>query len=75
MTQNEHVYAICCRLEVPGDVISDKMYRLSRAMLCSLSKLLSLLGLVSEIFQKKILFAAETDIDDSIEGKRIRVSL
>ena len=23
MTQNKHVYAICCRLEVAGDVISD----------------------------------------------------
>ena len=22
MTQNEHVYAICCRVEVAGDVIS-----------------------------------------------------
>ena len=24
MTQNEHVYAICCRLEVGGDVISGE---------------------------------------------------
>ena len=24
MTQNEHVYAICCRLEVAGEVISSK---------------------------------------------------
>ena len=24
MTQNEHVYAICCRLEVAGDVISSE---------------------------------------------------
>ena len=24
MTQNEHVYAICCRLEVAGDVISGE---------------------------------------------------
>ena len=24
MTQNEHVYAICCRAEVDGDVISGE---------------------------------------------------
>ena len=24
MTQNEHVYTICCRLEVAGDVISGE---------------------------------------------------
>ena len=24
MTQNEHIYAICCRLEVVGDVISGE---------------------------------------------------
>ena len=24
MTQNEHVYVICCRQEVAGDVISDE---------------------------------------------------
>ena len=25
LTQNEHVYAICCRVEVAGDVISCEM--------------------------------------------------
>ena len=27
MTQNEHVYAICCRQEVPGDVISGRVVK------------------------------------------------
>ena len=27
MTKNEHVYAICCRMEVAGDVISSENVR------------------------------------------------
>ena len=27
MTKNEHVYAICCRLEVDDDVVSGKKYK------------------------------------------------
>ena len=36
MTQDEHVYAICCRPEVPGDVMSSENVNTmeSYAVLC-----------------------------------------
>ena len=43
MTQNEHVYAICCRPEGADDVISSENLNTKRAMI---QEILKLLGLV-----------------------------
>ena len=50
MTQNEHVYAICCLLEVDGEVISSETVKTIEDYLVLNFKLLALV--VSEIFQK-----------------------
>ena len=71
MTKNEHVYAICCRLEVDGDVISGENvntiegYAVLNIEVASVSSFRDIL--------KKHFVAA--DIDDSIWRKRICVSL
>ena len=66
MTQNEHVYAICCRLEVAGDVISGENVNIEDYAVL----------VVSEILKKIISWwAMAVDINDSIKRKRIRTSL
>ena len=74
MTQNEHVYAICCRPEVAGDVISGEnvwtiegyaVLNFEVAIFCTFWDI-----------KKNILWRRRgSDIDDSIKWKRIRVSL
>ena len=78
MTQNEHVCVICCRSEAAGDVIYGENVNTIECDVCYILKFLTLV--VSKIFEN-IHFVtaeaapAETDIDDSIKRKRIRVSL
>ena len=80
MTQNEHVYAICCRPKVVGDIISGENVR---TLDCYplLNFEVARFNSFRDI-QKKSHFltaasdaAAEADIDDSIRQNRVRVSL
>ena len=51
MTQNEHVYAICCQLEVDDDVTSGQNINTVQGYV--VVKILKVLALIlSEIFQK-----------------------
>ena len=72
MTQNEHVYTICCRSEAASDVISgwkvvtDPGYIVVNFAVASSSGFWDI---------KKNYFVTAADIDDRIKWKRIRVSL
>ena len=79
MTENEHVYAICCRPEVAGDVIPGKNVK---TIECYAVLDFEVASFSSSRDIKKIHFvtAAEAvsevaDIDDSIKRKRILVLL
>ena len=77
MTQNEHVYAFCCRLEVAGDVISGENVRTNEGY-AVLNFEVASFSSVRDIQKNHFVTAAvqaEADIDDSIKRKRIRVSL
>ena len=51
MTQNEHVYAICCRLEVDDDVISSRNIKTIQGyVVANLENQIALV--LPEIFQK-----------------------
>ena len=50
MTQNEHVYANFCRLEVDDDVISGRNIKTSQGSCWYILKVLALV--LSEMFQK-----------------------
>ena len=71
MTQNAHVYAICCRPEVAGDVISGENVQ-------TVDCYVVLTLLTSEILKNHFVTAMQTaaaNIDYSIKRKSIRVSL
>ena len=51
MTQNEHVYAICCRQEVASDVVFGRNVKAIEGYAAYIFKWLSLV--VSEIIQNK----------------------
>ena len=74
MTQNEHVYAICCRPEVVCDVTSDgnvktlEGYAMLNFQVASFSSF-------RDIQKNNFVTAVAADIDDSIKRKRIRISL
>ena len=77
MTQNEHVYVICCRPEVTDDVISGGNVTTIEGY-----AVLNFEGaalVISEILKINHFVtseeATEADIDDSIKRKRFRVSL
>ena len=70
MTQNGHVYAICCRPEVDCDVISWLHvvgYVVANSEVASSSSF-------RDSVLKKNHFATEADIDNGTKRKRIRVS-
>ena len=71
MTQNEHVYGICCRAEGACDVISGENVKTIDGHVVLNFKLITLL--VSEIFKKNHFVTAEAaaDVDDSIKRNRI----
>ena len=64
MTQSEHVYGICCRLEIGGDVISGEDVKTIEAYAVLNFKVAS-----SNSFQdiKKNFVTVEADIDDNIK--------
>ena len=70
--QNEHVYAISCRPEVAGDVISGENVKTIAGYTVLNSKLLA--SVVSKIFKKKHFVTAAADVDDNIKQKPNRAS-
>ena len=70
MTQNEHVYAICCRLEVSGDVISGDNVKTIKGY-AVLDFEVARSNSFRDIKKKHFVTAAEADIDDSIKQKRV----
>ena len=74
MTQNEHVFAICCRPEVAGDVIyGGSVKTIERYPLLKFE--VASYGSFRDIQTNHFVTEAEADIDDSIKRKRIHVSL
>ena len=73
MTPNKHVYAICCRLEVAGNIVSGKNvktvenYAVLHFEVASFSSF-------EDIKSHFMTTAAEADIDNRIKRKCIRVS-
>ena len=65
MTQNEDVYAICCRPEVAGDVISGENVRTIEGYAV----------LNFEVASFSSFMEAETDINNSIGQKQICASI
>ena len=67
-TQNEHVYAICCRPEAAGDANSGANVKTIEAVRCYVFKLLALV--ISELLKNHFVtaMAAAADIDDSIKN-------
>ena len=76
MTQNEHAYAICCRLEAAGDVISFKNVTTSKRY-ALLNFEVANWSTVRDIKENHFATAeaAAAVIDDGTNRKRIRVSL
>ena len=79
MTQNLHVYAICCRPEVGGEVISGGKIRTIEGY-AVLNFEVAIFSSFRDIQNKSFFVTAaaaagEADIDDGIKRKRIRVSL
>ena len=74
MTKNEHVYAICCRLEVAGDVLSGENVKTIEGF-AVLNFEVAGFSSFRDIPKNHFVTAAEAHIDDSIKRKRIRVSL
>ena len=54
MTQNEHVYAMCCRPEVAGDVISGEDVKTIESCAVLNFEIANFSSLVSEILKKII---------------------
>ena len=73
VTKNEQVYAICCRPEVAGDVISRENMKTLESY-AALNFEVASFSSFRDIPPKIISFRL-ADIDDSIKRKRIRVSL
>ena len=76
MTQNEHAYAIWCRPEVAGVVISGENVKTVDGYAVSNFEVAPFSGFrdIKKHFVTAVL-AAEANIDDSIRRKRIRFSL
>ena len=74
MTQDEHVYAICCLPEVDGDVISCENVKTIEGY-AVLNFEVDRFSSFRDIQTNHFVTAAEADINDSIMRKRIRVSL
>ena len=77
MAQNEHVHAICCRLELVCDDISGGNVKTIEGYAVLKFDVASF-GNFRDIQKKHFVTAAEAAaviIDDSIKRKRIRVSL
>ena len=74
MTQNEYVYALCCRPEVAGDVISGDSVKTVQDYVVLNFEVASLSSF-RDIHKNHFVTAAKADIDDIIKRKRIRVSL
>ena len=72
MTQNEHVYAICCRPEVHGDVISCKNVKtIERYVVVNFEVAnSSSFSRYDQFATAAEAAAAEMNIDDSIKRKR-----
>ena len=78
MIQNGHVYAICCRPEVTGDVISGENVVKSTESYTVLNFEIASFSNLRDIKKKHFVTTAVeayADIDDSTKRKRIRVSL
>ena len=73
MTQNEHVYAFCCRPEVACEVISGQNVKTIDGY-AALNFEVAGFSSFRDI-PKNHFVTAEADIDDSIKRKRIRLSL
>ena len=73
MTQNEHVYAICCRQEVAGDVISGENVKTIEGYAVVNFEVTSFSSF--QDIKNHFVTATEADIDDSIKRKRVHVSL
>ena len=74
MTHHQHVYAICCRPEVAGDVISGGNVKTIEGY-TGLNFEVSGFSSFRDIKKNHFVTAAEVDIYDSTKRKRIRVSL
>ena len=73
MAQSEHVYAICCRPEVAGDVVSGENVKTIEGYAVLDFEFASFESF-RDIPPKNHFVTAEADIDDSMKRKRIRVS-
>ena len=73
MTQNEHVFAICCRPEVVCDVISGENVKTIKGY-----RVVNFEVAISNSFRdikRNHFVTAEAEIDDSIKRNASRVSL
>ena len=75
MNQNEHVFAICCRPEVAGNVISGLSVKTIDGYSLVNLEIASFNGLGDILKKHCVTEEAEAEIDDSIKRKRFRVSL
>ena len=77
MIQNEHVYAICCRPEVAGDVISGENvttiggYAVLNFEIASFNSFRDIQKIIISCRRRR----RRRHIDDSMKRKRNRVSL
>ena len=77
MTHNEHVYAICCRPEVAGDVVfgnNVKPIDDYAALNFEVASFSIFRDIQKSHFVTAAVEAAAADIGDSMKRKRIRVS-
>ena len=79
MIQNEHVYAICCRPEVAGDIVSGANVKTVEGY-AALNFEAACFSSFRDIKRNHFVTVAaestaEADIHDSIKRKRIRASL
>ena len=72
MAQNVHVYAICCRHELVGDVMSGENVTTIEGYVVLNFEVVSFVRL--RYSKNHFVAAAEADIDDSIKRKSIHVS-
>ena len=74
VTKNEHIYAICCRPEIVGDVISGwNVKTVERYVVVNLEVASS--SSSQDISKNHFVMAEAADIDDSIKWQRCCVSL
>ena len=75
MIHNEHVYAICCRPEVAGEVISSENVRTIDGYAVLNIDVASFNSFRNIQINHFVTAEAAADIDGSIKRKRLRVSL